>query len=104
MWSRLCGWQRLLPVRPEPPLPPQASRRDMRRERRQPTRSEWERISSSRPVVRRILCPGARDQTPQTSSGTQGDAEMRMCQIHTQLSEERRAKAEALLEDQGEGG
>jgi len=39
----------------------------MRRERRQPTRSEWERISSSRLVVRRILCPGARAQTPQTS-------------------------------------
>ena len=29
---------------------------------------------------------------------------MRMCQIQAQLSEERRAKAEALLENQGEGG
>jgi hypothetical protein len=29
----------------------------MRRERRQPTRAEWERITSSRPVVRRIPKP-----------------------------------------------
>ncbi len=29
----------------------------MKREKRQPTRAEWERIASRRPVVRRIVRP-----------------------------------------------
>jgi hypothetical protein len=29
----------------------------MRRDYRQPTRSEWERITSTRPVVRRVVLP-----------------------------------------------
>jgi hypothetical protein len=32
----------------------------MRRERRQPTRREWEQITSPRPVVRRILAKPAK--------------------------------------------
>jgi hypothetical protein len=32
----------------------------MRRERRKPTRAEWARITSSRPVVRRIRPPQTR--------------------------------------------
>jgi hypothetical protein len=48
----------------------------MRRERRQPTPREWKRITSARPVVRRIPKPqSTRPETPKISACVSGHFE-----------------------------
>lgn len=47
----------------------------MKRERRQPTPREWKRITSGRPVVRRVLDRGKAESTrpePNNSTHTRG--------------------------------
>jgi hypothetical protein len=45
----------------------------MRRERRQPTRREWEQIMSPRPVVRRILAKLANKPPTEESKHKEGE-------------------------------
>jgi hypothetical protein len=66
-------------------------RRSMRRERRQRTRREWEQITGSRPVVRRVL-----EQREKRARWYSFHADI--SELHAALADEHWEKAEKLLE------
>jgi hypothetical protein len=63
----------------------------MRRERRQPTSREWQQITSSRPVVRRVL---ERRENRARWYSFHAD----ISELHAALADEHWEKAEKLLE------